>query len=246
MRYGLLRLPLQKTTMPGMNLPRLTLGMSLRLAPLRMLVVTAILAAAGTVHGADEAPEAGAADEAAARYSEEEVKAAFLFHFATYAEWPPDEPHDEITFAILGASVIAEELERFAAGRRVHDRPVRIRRIRSLEELDQAEILFVGANEHRTLKELADAVDTPTLVVTDSPDGLPEGAMINFQLVERRVRFEIALTAVQRAGLTLSSRLLSAALRVEMTRCYLRCKVGEAEGLAVAAGYGPFRTPNPA
>jgi hypothetical protein len=55
----------------------------------------------------------------------------------------------------------------------------------------------------------------PILVVTDSPDGLREGAIINFLVVDEHIRFEIALGAARSAGLTLSSRLLSAALRVE-------------------------------
>jgi len=55
------------------------------------------------------------------------------------------------------------------------------------------------------------------LVVTDAPGALKDGAMINFQVVDERVRFEISLTAAERAGLELSSRLLSAAMFVDTT-----------------------------
>lgn len=162
-------------------------------------------------------------------YSEDEVKAAFLFHFATYAEWPVNsvtsDPQGEITFAVLHAPNIARALERFSDGRTIKGRPVRVRPIRSISQLDQDEVLFIGASQNRRLDQLVRSVTGPTLVVTDAKDGLPDGSMINFQLVGRRVRFEIALPAAQQAGISLSSRLLSAALRVEMSRCHLECRL---------------------
>ena len=157
-------------------------------------------------------------------YSEDQVKAAFLFHFATYAEWPMGDLDGELTFAVLRAPNIATQLERFAQGRNIQGRPVRVRQIYSMAQLRSAEVLFIGASQNRRLPQLIEAVEGPTLVVTDSQDGLPDGAMINFQLVDQRVRFEIALAAAQRVGLSLSSRLLSAAMRVEMSRCYLECR----------------------
>ena len=166
-------------------------------------------------------PVATAVDES---YSEDQVKAAFLFHFATYAEWPMGDLDGELTFAVLRAPNIARELERFAQGRNIQGRPVRVRQIYSVAQLRDAEVLFIGASQNRRLAQLIEAVDGPILVVTDSQDGLPDGAMINFQLVDQRVRFEIALSAAQRVGLSLSSRLLSAAMRVEMSRCYLECR----------------------
>ena len=199
--------------------------------------------------GAQE-PAGDAADRTGTRsaveaYSEDEVKAAFLFHFATYAEWPGQAGENEITFAVMGAPPIADALERFAADRRIASRPVRVRRIRSLTELDEAEVLFIGSSHNRRLEQLVTDVEGPTLVVTDAPNGLPDGAMINFQVIDRRVRFEVALPAVQRVGLSLSSRLLSAALRVEMTRCYLECRRIELDTLRYA-DIRWFRTPSPA
>lgn len=158
-----------------------------------------------------------------ARYAEDEVKAAFLFHFATYVEWPGDE-EEVISFAVLQAPDVADELERFVGERRVQGRPVVVRRLRSIRELEGDEVLFIGSSQNRRLRRLTHAVKGPTLIVTDAPHGLPDGGMINFQLVNQRVRFEIALHTARQAGLALSSRLLSAALRVEMSRCHLECR----------------------
>jgi hypothetical protein len=155
--------------------------------------------------------------------SETEVKAAYLFHFASYVEWP--DPGETIDYAILGDPAVAEALERFVAGRHIQHRPVRVRQIRSIEELDGDEVLFIGAASNRTLRELIARVSSPTLIISDDPDGLSSGAMINFRVVDRRMRFEVALNRAQRAGLTLSSRLLSAAFRVvELTSCHFECR----------------------
>src|SRR5690606_34390124 len=108
-------------------------------------------------------------------------------------------------------------------GRTVQGRPIRVRRLRSINELEGEEVLFIGPSENWRLEQLVGAIDGPTLIVTDAPDGLSAGSMINFQLVDQRVRFEIALPAAEAAGLSLSSRLLSAALRVETSRCWLEC-----------------------
>jgi len=186
-----------------------------RTAPLRvvvgLVVAVALLSIACTARSAE-------------RYSEEEVKAAFLYHFATYVSWPTSSGPDQvITFTVIGAPTIAIELERFAAGRTIHGRAVHIRQLQSLDESDGEQVLFIGASHNRRLAEMIAEVTTPTLIVTDTPEGLAHGAMINFQLVERRVRFEIAVPPAQEAGLELSSRLLSAAMRVEMSNCRVRC-----------------------
>lgn len=188
----------------------------------RIALLTIITAAIWTLA---PMPRAGAQQAASApAYSEHEVKAAYLFNFASFVEWPAVEPGGAvIDFAVLNAPLLEAALERFARGRTVQGRNVRVRNIRSINELRDDDVLFVGAAENWRLRQLISAVRGPTLVVTDASDGLSAGAMINFQLVDRRVRFEIALPAAQEAGLTLSSRLLAAALRVETSRCRFPC-----------------------
>ena len=150
-------------------------------------------------------------------YSAERVKAAFLYHFSTYVNWPPTaESGDTFTIAVLGADRVAAELEQFLPGHTIQGRPMQVRRLRSLTDLSGDEVLYIGADEDEELSaHLAAVASRPLLVVTDTPDGLREGAMINFRIVDDRVRFEISLRAAQDAGLEMSSRLLSAAMSVE-------------------------------
>jgi hypothetical protein len=175
------------------------------------------LAAAGLLVG-------GACFSAAGQqavYDANQVKAAFLYHFGTYVQWPVAAPStDTITIAVLDDAAVAAQLAQFLPGRRIQDRPVEVRPIARIEDLGDAEMLFIGRQQNARLAQLIAAVARrPTLVVTDADNGLDRGAMVNFQLVNERVRFEISVPRAEEARLTLSSRLLSAALRVQTSAC---------------------------
>lgn len=165
---------------------------------------------------------AGAEEQAV--YSAANVKAAFLYHFATYVNWPENATSDDVfRIAVLGADLVSDELEEFLPGRTLNGLPMEVHRLGSIEDLGEDEVLFIGRGENRHLEKLLDALASrPVLVVTDEPDGLREGAMINFRIVDERVRFEISLRAAQRSGLELSSRLLSAAMSVESAGAIIR------------------------
>jgi hypothetical protein len=152
-------------------------------------------------------------------YRDDEVKAAFLYHFATFVQWPETSQTGEVfSVAVLGADDIVAELERFLPGREIQGRPIKVRRLRSLAQLGDAAVLFIGATQNSQLPHLIRKVqDRPMLVVTEAPGALKAGSTINFRIVDDRVRFEISLIAAERAGLVLSSRLLSAAMFVDTT-----------------------------
>jgi hypothetical protein len=155
--------------------------------------------------------------DAQAVYSAARVKAAFLYHFTTYVNWPESARSDDVfTIAVLGSDAVAGELAAFLPGHEIQGRPMRVRRVASIDDLNGAEVLYIGRRENRRLARHLEAIGSrPLLVVTDDPNGLQDGAMINFRIVEERVRFEISLNAARQAGLELSSRLLSAAMSVE-------------------------------
>lgn len=158
----------------------------------------------------------GAAQET---YDEDSVKAAFIYHFATFVAWPEsarEEP--EFVIAVLGDDEIAEELDRYLPGHSIQGRPMRARQIDSIEELGDEDVLFIGAGRSHTLdRDLQAVKGQPILVVTDAEGALDKGSMINFRLVDQRVRFEISLPSAEQSGLVLSSRLLAAAMRVDTT-----------------------------
>jgi hypothetical protein len=157
-----------------------------------------------------------AQDNATAR--ERRVKAAFIFKFAGFVEWPETafpQPFTAVTIAVIGDDELAAELSAITAGRAVEGRPLTIRKTRSLEAVADAHMVFVGRAEIARLPQLAKlARARPVLILTDAPNALAQGSMINFMLVERRVKFEIHLEEAERHGLKLSSRLLAVAQSV--------------------------------
>ena len=164
-------------------------------------------------------PAAGAAEPLDPVYSDQQVKAAFIYHFATFVEWPAGAgDRDVFRVAVLGDDAVAAELEESLPGREIAGRAMQVQRLESLDELDNADMLFIGAEYNHSLRKLiSDVRDLGVLLVTDAPGALDDGSMINFQVVDERVRFEISLGAAERAGLELSSRLLSAAMFVDTT-----------------------------
>ncbi len=158
-------------------------------------------------------------------YSADEIKAAFIYRFGTYIEWPSTTPADKpITIAVLGAPSIATELEEYLPGRTIEGHPIKLRRIEQIQDARDAQLVFIGEQHDSVLRKLIGALgDRPVLVVTDVADGLESGAMVNFRIVDQRVRFEISLRKAQDAGLMLSSRLLSAAIRVVTSGCWYGC-----------------------
>lgn len=150
---------------------------------------------------------------------ERAVKAAYVYKFLAYVDWPavafarPDAP---FVIGVLGADGIAEELRQVVAGRTVGERAVQVKRLREGESASDLHVLFVGRGETGRLAALAKSVQgQPTLVVSESAGALGAGSMINLVVAsDGRVRFEVALDAAERSGLRLSSRMLALAQNV--------------------------------
>jgi uncharacterized protein DUF4154 len=150
-------------------------------------------------------------------YSEDAVKAAFLSRFAEFVEWPPDAPAAQnFTIAVLGADAVASDLERLLPGSRIKGLPAQVRRIRGVQDLGDCQLMFLGADQGDALRAIvAKLAARAVLLVTDQQKSIDAGGIVNFVLVDNRVRFEVSLPAAQRSRLRVSSELLSVALRVQ-------------------------------
>jgi hypothetical protein len=148
------------------------------------------------------------------RASELQVKAAFLYKFGDFVQWPPPAfPAAETPFAIgvLGADDLAAALESLVVNRTVQGRPIVVRRVRRGDPLAGLHVLFIGQAVPETLSA---ARGHALLTVTDSEGAIAQGAMINFVAEAERVRFDVALPSAERGQLKISSRLLAVARRV--------------------------------
>jgi hypothetical protein len=150
-------------------------------------------------------------------FSAAAVKAAFLHRFASYVEWPADVLGDRpFVIAVFDSEEVAMHLEGLLPGLAVQGRAAEVRRVAGVGDLDGVHILYIGPDAPARARELRTAAATrPILLVTDGEDGFAGGAIINFRESANRVRFEVSLTAADRAGLRIDSALLPVAARVE-------------------------------
>jgi YfiR/HmsC-like len=183
----------------------------LRILPAAALAL-ALLGAVGSSRAFAEAPG----------YSQDQIEAAFLYRFVGFVHWP-EGAHTAsarkasfFTVAVLDDAAVAGDLERLLPSNELQGKHLRVRSIRRIDELGDAQILYIGESDERVLRRwLAQVADRPVLVVTNQPGGLDAGSTINFLVVDRHVRFEISLAAAKRAGLNISADLLSVAMHVE-------------------------------
>jgi YfiR/HmsC-like len=144
---------------------------------------------------------------------ETRVKAAFVYKFATYVDWPEgtfpaqDAP---LVFGVMGDAPMADELGLAIAGRNIAAHPLTVRKLSATDDLSGVNVLFVS--DAAGLAAAIRATNSkPVLIVSAMEGGLAEGSAINFIIAEGRVRFEISAESAERRALKLSSRLLAVA-----------------------------------
>jgi hypothetical protein len=150
---------------------------------------------------------------------EHQVKAAFLYNFANFVEWPDGAlgpAGAPLKVCVVGTDPFGLALDEAFRDQVVQGRRVQIARGGSLAAVGRCHILFLSQSEQGRwpdlLKELGGA---PTLTVADGPPLVRQGGMVNFVIEAKRVRFEINRVAAEHAGLRISSKLLALARIVE-------------------------------
>jgi len=157
------------------------------------------------------APSNAGAAAAAAPARECEIKAAFLYNFTKFVDWPAqsfanaDAP---IVIGVLGDSPCAEALERLVKDRKVNGRTIVVRRIASAEQAKVTQLLFVGSAQEAQFAGLEPAIESlPVLTVGESPGFATLGGAIDFVPQGDKIRFEINIDAAEHAGLKISAQL---------------------------------------
>jgi len=151
-------------------------------------------------------------------FDEYAVKAAYLYNFAKFVEWPADRfasARTRLLICIAGDNPFAGALAALS-GKRLEHRPVEVRHLPSATGLESCHIVFVGrADQWRFRTVLAKLAGLPILTVSDIGDFAQAGGMIGLVEADRRIRFDINLTATRQANLKLSSQLLKLARIVD-------------------------------
>ena len=149
--------------------------------------------------------------------SEYAVKAAYLYKFAAFAEWPgasfptADSP---LNLCVVGFDPFGAQLDRAVAGQRIGDHPIVAKRLERAHPDAGCHIAYIGGSRTEPVPEaLAVLRGSPTLTVTDQAMGSTRGA-VHFVLKDQRVRFHINDEAAEQNRLSISSKLLRLALTV--------------------------------
>ncbi len=152
---------------------------------------------------------------------ESAVKAAFLYKFGAFVEWPAGafrSPQSAFVIGVYGDEAVASELEQITQGRNVGDRRVEVLRVRAPEDIRGLHLLYAGGARESRARELLEAVRGPVLTVANAPLTGQAAPVLHFSEEQGRVRFGASLPAAAARGLRLSSRLLAVAHHVETLR----------------------------
>lgn len=187
------------------HVPARCLGPAVAPAVRAVVRLAAVLCLLGSIPG-----------PAAAQFSDQQVKAAFVASFLKFVTWPEAQaprPGQPFVMAVIGDDALTRALVRAVEGQSVGGRAITVRMVHRLRELPELpHLLFIGSSQRENLSALLrDLEGHAVLTVGDSTGFGASGVLLNFYESDKRIRFEANTTAAARAGLRVSSHLLSIA-----------------------------------
>ncbi len=189
------------------------MGVKCRVHSLVIAVIACIsLAAGNATHAYGDAAQD--LERLPAPVREYLIKAGFIVNFARFTEWPSDVfegSGEPLRFCVLGHDPFGVALDTIA-GKEVKGRQIEIGHPLWIEDALRCHVVFISDTARDRLVEILQSLDgAPILTIGDMPDVAHCGGIIGLENVENHIRFRINVDAAHRAGLTLSSRLLSLA-----------------------------------
>ena len=141
---------------------------------------------------------------------EPEIKAAYLYNFGRYVEWPGEGPK-EFVIGVVGDSPLVAPLGTIAGSKKINGQTIVVRRFKSEKDFQQCQLLFVPAGQDAKLSTalLKKARESATLIVGEEPNFALKQGHIGFYADQNSVKFEINSGSAEKAGLKISSKLLS-------------------------------------
>jgi hypothetical protein len=140
------------------------------------------------------------------------LKAAFLYNFTKFVEWPPDSfagPRAPLHLCVVGEDPFGPQLDSVVAGEAAAGHPLVVRRLRPGDDLGECHLLFVGGSEQRRFGEILAPLKGKGVFTVGEADGFLEaGGLLRFVLVGHKVLFRINRAEVERSPLRVSSKLM--------------------------------------
>ena len=149
-----------------------------------------------------------AADQLVTEYR---IKAAFLFNFTRFVNWPEQPASDSFTLCVLGEDPFGIHLDPLES-KVVNGRALAIRRIQDTTATDNCQMVYISESVTGEIGAILSRLSqAPVLTVSDSERFTEQGGIIQFRLIDNKVRFDININAASDSGLNISSKLLSLA-----------------------------------
>ena len=148
--------------------------------------------------------------------NEYRLKAAFMYQFPQFVEWPSTawQQTRSVQICVVEPNPFGSELEHLIQGESLNGRPLAVKEIYGADELAGCHVLFVGVRSGRASTVLKATSGRPVLTIGEADGFLESGGIITMKIVDGKVRFEIHAANAQKAGLRISSQLLSLAFAV--------------------------------
>jgi hypothetical protein len=159
---------------------------------------------------------------AQATSKEYQIKAAFLFNFIQFVQWPPTvfkNADDPFRIGVLGQDPFNAALEDTVQGETISNHKIIVEHAMQVDDLKNCELVFISKSEKKHVPEILSALDDKPILTVSEIEGFAErGGGINFYLEGKKVRFEVNPDAAQHDGLKMSSQLLSLGKIIETAK----------------------------
>lgn len=144
--------------------------------------------------------------------AEYKLKAAYLYNFLQFTEWPPSAFQKEsspLIIGVFGRDPFGRSLEQIVQGESVNGREISIVRIESVSDIRRCHVLFIPRTEQGQVDSILSALHNASVLTVSEVEGFTDrGGAISFFIREKKLRFEINPDVVKKADLRVSSRLL--------------------------------------
>lgn len=144
---------------------------------------------------------------------EYQVKAAFIYNFIAFTQWPGS-TDSAINLCLYGEDYFGNEIDKLQ-NKMVGARPIKVIRVSNSNQLPQCQAVFFSKSVNNNLADLINSLENyPILTMADTPNAISKGIIINMNLVNEKIVFEINLATARKSGLDISSKLLQLAAKV--------------------------------
>jgi len=151
-------------------------------------------------------------EAASGALSEYQIKAAYLYYFSTFVDWPPEtfsRTGDALVIGVLGVDPFGAILDETLRGKAINNRRLIVRRFQNIKEARDSHILFISSSERDRLPSVLKVLEgAAVLTVGDTDRFASRGGQIAFRMEDKKVRFDINVAAVERARLKVSAQLM--------------------------------------